>query len=57
MTSTMANRETMTSRERVLKALNHEIPDRVPVDLGGNQTGIHRIAYERLCRHLDTEKA
>jgi uroporphyrinogen decarboxylase len=42
----------MTSRERVLKALNHEIPDRVPVDLGGNQTGIHRIAYERLCRRL-----
>jgi len=48
----MTHRETMTSRERVLKALNHEIPDRVPVDLGGNQTGIHRIAYERLCRHL-----
>ena len=42
----------MTSRERVLKALNHEIPDRVPIDLGGNQTGIHRIAYERLCRRL-----
>ena len=48
----MTHRETMTSRERVLKALNHEIPDRVPVDLGGNQTGIHRIAYERLCRRL-----
>ena len=42
----------MTSRERVLKALNHEEPDRVPIDLGGNQTGIHRIAYEALLTHL-----
>ena len=25
----------MTSRERVLTALNHEEPDRVPIDLGG----------------------
>ena len=25
----------MTSRERVLKALNHEQTDRVPLDLGG----------------------
>ncbi len=41
-------RETMTSRQRVLKALNHEEPDRVPIDLGGNQTGIHRKAYEDL---------
>jgi len=42
----------MTSRERVLKALNHEIPDRVPIDLGGFQTGIHRKAYEKLIAHL-----
>ncbi|MHC4505219.1 MAG: uroporphyrinogen decarboxylase family protein [Planctomycetota bacterium] len=42
----------MTSRERVLKALNHEEPDRVPIDLGGNQTGIHRVAYEALLAHL-----
>lgn len=38
----------MTSRSRVLKALNHEIPDRVPIDLGGNQTGIHKNAYRNL---------
>jgi len=38
----------MTSRQRVLTALDHRVPDRVPVDLGGNQTGIHRIAYENL---------
>ena len=45
-------KETMTSRERVLKALNHEVPDRVPIDLGGFQTGIHRKAYEALIQHL-----
>ena len=42
----------MTSRERVLKALNHQIPDRIPIDLGGFQTGIHRSAYADLIRHL-----
>jgi len=29
-------------------ALNHREPDRVPIDLGGNQSGIHRFAYQRL---------
>jgi uroporphyrinogen decarboxylase len=48
----MLKRETMTSRERVLAALNHEIPDRVPIDFGGNQTGIHKNAYRNLARHL-----
>jgi uroporphyrinogen decarboxylase len=42
----------MTSRERVIKALNHEIPDRVPIDLGGFQTGIHKRAYAELLVHL-----
>ncbi len=42
----------MSSRERLLKALNHEQPDRVPIDLGGNQTGIHRFAYEALLNYL-----
>lgn len=42
----------MTSRERVLKALNHQTPDRVPIDFGGFQTGIHRRAYEALVKHL-----
>ncbi len=48
----MARKESMTSRQRVLKALNHEVPDRVPVDLGGFQTGIHRDAYVSLLDHL-----
>jgi uroporphyrinogen decarboxylase len=38
----------MTPRERLLTALDHREPDRVPIDMGGNQSGIHRIAYQRL---------
>jgi len=45
-------RETSTSRQRMLKALNHQVPDRVPIDLGGNQTGIHKFAYQALLEHL-----
>jgi len=48
----MAHRETMSSRQRVLKALNHETPDRVPIDLGGFQTGIHKGAYAQLLDYL-----
>jgi len=48
----MTGRETMTSRERVLKALNHQVPDRVPIDLGGFQTGIHKRAYAELLDFL-----
>jgi len=51
----MASKETMTSRQRVLTALNHEIPDRVPIDLGGFQTGIHQKAYVELLKHLGIE--
>ena len=39
----------MNSRERVLTALNHKEPDRVPFDLGGTVvTGIHYKAYAAL---------
>jgi len=48
----MAKKETMTSRQRVLKALNHQIPDRVPIDLGGFQSGIHKKAYIELLDYL-----
>jgi len=46
----------MTSRERVLSALNFQIPDRVPIDLGGFQTGIHKKAYIELLRYLEREE-
>lgn len=48
-------KETMTSRERMLAALSHREPDRVPIDLGGNQTGIHKLAYQALLDHLGIE--
>ena len=48
----MPKQETMTARERVLTTLNHQTPDRVPIDLGGNQTGIHKNAYRNLVAHL-----
>lgn len=39
----------MNGRERVLAALDHQEPDRVPFDLGSTQvTGIHTVAYAAL---------
>lgn len=46
---------TLSPRERVLKALQHQEPDRVPIDLGGNQTGIHKFAYQALLEFLGIE--
>jgi uroporphyrinogen decarboxylase len=48
----MEHQESMTSRERVVRALNHEPPDRIPIDLGAFQTGIHKQAYKDLLRYL-----
>ncbi|WP_455381686.1 uroporphyrinogen decarboxylase family protein [Salinispira pacifica] len=43
----------MNSRERILSAIRHEEPDRVPVDLGATpSSGISAIAYARLREHL-----
>ena len=45
--------EKLTSRERVLAALRHEAPDRVPIDLGGTTAStIVTRAYERLKEYL-----
>ena len=42
-----------TSRERVMMAVNHRQPDRVPIDLGGHRSsGIMAIAYNKLKQHL-----
>jgi len=44
----------MNSRDRVLAALNHHEPDRVPFDLGSVQvTGIHVVAYRCLREALN----
>ncbi len=42
----------MRSRERVLRALRHEEPDRVPVDLGGLSTTIETVPYNELKNYL-----
>ena len=43
----------MTPRERIHCALNHEQPDRVPIDFGGHRSsGIAAIAYARLKKAL-----
>ncbi len=47
----------MNSRERVLAALNHTEPDRVPFDMGGTViTGIHYKAYAALRDYLGLPK-
>jgi len=44
----------MTSRERVLAALNHRETDHVPVDFSGHRSsGIAAIAYPKLREYLD----
>jgi uroporphyrinogen decarboxylase len=44
----------MNSRNRILKAIHHQEPDRIPVDLGGmRSTTILGMAYARLKKHLE----
>jgi uroporphyrinogen decarboxylase len=43
----------MTSRERVWKAIHHQKPDRLPIDLGGTYvTGIHVDEYIEIGKYL-----
>jgi uroporphyrinogen decarboxylase len=43
----------MTSRDRILAAINHQEPDRVPIDMGATpSSGISAIAYSNLVRHI-----
>lgn len=47
----------MTPRDRVLAAIAHREPDRVPVDQGAmHSSGITAIAYNKLKRHLGMEE-
>lgn len=45
----------MNSRERVNTTLNRKEPDKVPIDLGGNQSSIHIKAYKKLLDYLEIE--
>ncbi|UCB46402.1 MAG: methyltransferase [Spirochaetota bacterium] len=48
-----AEKKIWTSRERVMVALNHEEPDRVPIDLGGTiMSGINVVTLHLLRNHL-----
>lgn len=43
----------LTSRERVRMALNHEEPDKIPIDFGGmRSSGISAIGYNKLKKYL-----
>jgi uroporphyrinogen decarboxylase len=43
----------VTHRQRVLAALRHQQPDRVPIDLGGTESsGLTAAAYNNLKQHL-----
>ncbi|MGI6299126.1 MAG: uroporphyrinogen decarboxylase family protein [Saccharofermentanales bacterium] len=43
----------MNSKERVLAALNNEIPDRVPLDIGSiNNSGMHWTIEKKIKQHL-----
>jgi|WetSurMetagenome_2_1015567.scaffolds.fasta_scaffold10543_3 uroporphyrinogen decarboxylase len=43
----------MNSRERILAAINHKQPDRIPVDIGATpSSGISAVAYHNLINYL-----
>ncbi|MEM3404210.1 MAG: uroporphyrinogen decarboxylase family protein [Nitrososphaeria archaeon] len=46
----------MTPKERVIAALNHEEPDKVPIDLGNTISSIHIEAYKDLLRHISLKE-
>lgn len=47
----------LTSRQRVRLALNHQQPDKTPIDFGAmRSTGINAIAYNKLKKHLGIQE-
>lgn len=42
----------MTSRERVLTSLNHQEPDRIPLDLGGGVSTIETVPFNEFKKYL-----
>lgn len=50
-------KEELTPRERVRMALNHQQPDRTPLDLGGTFVSTLTLgAYDRLAAHLENSE-
>jgi uroporphyrinogen decarboxylase len=53
----MMSIDNLSSKERVLRAMNWQEPDRVPIDLSGTHaSGITVGAYEKLKKHLGIER-
>ncbi len=51
--SSIEKKETMTSRERVKRAVNHQPVDRMPIDLGAHgSSGVSAFAYHELREKL-----
>lgn len=46
----------MTGRERYIEAVNHREPDRVPIDLGGWQSGMSFRTYEEVKKVLGVDE-
>jgi len=47
----------LLGRERALRALHHQVPDRIPLDLGStNCTTMTKVAYDNLKKYLGIEK-
>ncbi|NLN17299.1 MAG: uroporphyrinogen decarboxylase [Firmicutes bacterium] len=46
----------MTRRERVVRAINHQEPDYVPLDLGGGGAGMLDLTYYKMMEHLGFEE-
>jgi uroporphyrinogen decarboxylase len=45
----------MTSRERIVLAINHKEPDRVPIAFGGCHDSIHVLGHRKLKEYLNLE--
>src|SRR6056297_2718401 len=46
----------MNPRERILAAIDHKEPDRIPIDLGATpSSGISVVAWKNLLRYLNKE--
>lgn len=45
----------LSHRERVITALKHQEPDRIPFDLGGTQSSIHVSGYQKLKAHFGVD--
>ena len=46
----------MNSRKRIISAINHKEPDRIPIDLGSTpSSGISVVAWQNLLKYLGKE--